>query len=325
MHIKLSVTNKWGFYCHVNQSVCDVIRIMLQEHMTVSNHVKSNGPALALGAFFIYSAHDAVNKALLLQQPDLAAVIAAVCLLSALLTYLFFKAKGKTAELRPHSISLMVLYVAFFVIAEITYMYVLPRAPLADVFVLFLTIPLVVAALSMVLLREQLTLRQGVALLSGFAAVVLASEIWRPAESPKTLETLTLLVALGHVLCCGLRNVCIKKFFHQEKTAAMMFWPPLITGIGFALYQPAALLHLSPRDYGLALLSAFFFVTATFCYIRAFQLGPVALAGATQYSQIAWAALFGWLSFAEIPNQTTFAGIGLILLSGWLLYGKSKN
>ena len=72
-------------------------------------------------------------------------------------------------------------------------------------------------------------------------------------------------------------------------------------------------------DVVLVVLMGLLGTTAHFVFIRAFRSGPASALAPFTYSQLVWAALFGWLAFGQLPNAYVILGTAIIAGSGVLL------
>ena len=50
----------------------------------------------------------------------------------------------------------------------------------------------------------------------------------------------------------------------------------------------------------------------------AYQNGPASIIGILDFAYVGFAAIFGFIIFAEVPTISTLTGIGLIVASGYL-------
>ena len=57
-------------------------------------------------------------------------------------------------------------------------------------------------------------------------------------------------------------------------------------------------------------------ITAQYCNVRGYRLGPIALLAPVEYSWLGFAALLGLVAFGEVPGPATLAGSALILVGG---------
>jgi S-adenosylmethionine uptake transporter len=72
-----------------------------------------------------------------------------------------------------------------------------------------------------------------------------------------------------------------------------------------------------PADhFGLLVLMSFLGFVAAMLVIEAYRTAPAVIVAPMQYSQIVWAALYGWLFFSETVDLMTAVGTAIIIASG---------
>ena len=95
-----------------------------------------------------------------------------------------------------------------------------------------------------------------------------------------------------------------------------MLYPMMlqVSGMGLALpwaYHPMPVEHL-----GLTAVIALFSVMAGLLIIAAYRTAPAVVVAPMQYSQLLWAAFYGWLFFDEGIDLWTGVGAAVIVGSG---------
>ena len=83
-------------------------------------------------------------------------------------------------------------------------------------------------------------------------------------------------------------------------------------------------------DLGLWAMMAALAFLASLALIQAYRRADAVLVAPMQYSQILWAALYGWVFFDETIDQGTAVGAGIIIASGLYIVlregrGRSRN
>lgn len=58
-------------------------------------------------------------------------------------------------------------------------------------------------------------------------------------------------------------------------------------------------------------------ITATYRYAPATVIAPIT------YFQLLWAGLFGWLVFGDLPTHWSLVGMGLVIVSGFMMLLKA--
>jgi drug/metabolite transporter (DMT)-like permease len=78
-------------------------------------------------------------------------------------------------------------------------------------------------------------------------------------------------------------------------------------------------------DFGIIALAGLLGGCGQISMLVATRLAPANRVALAQYSQIVWAVIFGALFFGEVPDAISFAGIGLVLLSGLVTFVREES
>ena len=101
-------------------------------------------------------------------------------------------------------------------------------------------------------------------------------------------------------------------------TIAMLFFTALCGSIIFSLALPWYLTGQVPAPFELLL----FFSLGVYGWLghflitAAYRHAPASILAPTNYLQLVWAALLGWLVFGHFPDAVSALGMGIIALSG---------
>ncbi|MFL1463530.1 DMT family transporter [Roseococcus sp. DSY-14] len=190
--------------------------------------------------------------------------------------------------------------------------------PLAEVVTIYMAAPIWVTALSPWLLREAVGWRRGLAVLAGFAGVVLAA--W-PGGGALGWGS---LVAVAGSFTYALFVIATRRLAGTP-VVALLGWQVAATallGLGLVLAQgwrPAGLLELLPVALlGLGSLLGNGFVN------KALALAPAAAVVPWQYTGILWGVALGWLVFADVPGPRTLAGAAVIVAAGLYILARER-
>ncbi len=190
--------------------------------------------------------------------------------------------------------------------------------PLADVMTFYMASPLIVTALSAPLLGEKVERFRWIAVLIGFAGVVIAL---RPTPqlfswaSPLALFGATMF-ALGQALTRKLR---------RSHWLQLTVWQFAGAGLIGAATIPFA--WTTPNAFDLGLM-AMVGIVSMLCFIlitRALALARAAVLAPLQYSAILWAALMGWIVWRDAPTLPIIAGNAVIIAGGLYLLARSQR
>ncbi len=186
------------------------------------------------------------------------------------------------------------------------------RMPLADVQAILAVTPLVVTALSVPVLGERVGWRRWLAVVVGFAGVLV---MLRPGLT--TVHPLALLVLLCAVMY-ALYNVLTRRVVRVD-TAETSFTLQILIAAGIlTLVGPFYWAPLSAFQWllvsGLAALGAL----GHYCLVRALTLAPVVVVQPFTYTLLLWEVVIGYLVFGDLPDR--FTVIGVLVVAGAGIY-----
>jgi drug/metabolite transporter (DMT)-like permease len=267
------------------------------------------GTGLGLLAFAVLATADAVTK--FLSERYTVFEIATVDAVFALITVLPVLALWQGfANLRPRRLGLVVvrctLGAASLVLAFVSF----SRIPLADAYTIAFMTPLVVTALSVPFLGERVDWRQWLAVVIGFAAVVL---IMRPDFGAVSIGQLA-MVASGLLFAASM--LMLRRIAKTESSGALLlvyFIMLFVISLPFAIdgwRLPTAM------DFGLMAATGACSGLGNLLLILAFRYAAAALVSSFMYSQLIWGTAFGFLLFTELPDAITIGGAVVIMLCG---------
>jgi S-adenosylmethionine uptake transporter len=190
--------------------------------------------------------------------------------------------------------------------------------PLADVMTFYMAAPLIITALSTIILREKVRLFRWTAVSVGFIGVVIALQPTGAAFSPAAL------VALFGATMFGLAIVITRKLRGAS-------WLPLVTwqfiGSGFIGAALSPIGWVTPDLVSMCLMFLVGIVSAA-CFVlitKALALAPASLLAPFQYSAILWAAVMGWLVWGDVPTTHIIIGNGVIIASGLVIFWRERK
>lgn len=272
------------------------------------------GVLLILLAFAVFSGTDALVKLsaehLPAPQVTLLVTIAAFVLLCghAALT-------GNVRRLFPRAPALAFARALLLAGDTLLIHYAFARLPLSEAYLLAFLTPILVAVMSLFLLRERLSLAGWAGVVLGFAGVAVAL---RPGVAPLNLGH---AAALGSAVLFALSLILLRKTEVEESDEALL---ASLFVVLIPLALAAALIHegLSPVRLPQAALMAaggVLLLVGHGLLIRAFRVAQASVVAPFQYSQIIWGCLYGALLFAAPIEIHTLAGAAVIIVSGWLV------
>ena len=185
------------------------------------------------------------------------------------------------------------------------------KVPLATASAIGFTSPLIVTALSVPLLREQVGWRRWSAVCVGFCGALL---IIRPGAGLHDPAVALLLVSSG---AYALYQIATRFVMAHDSPATGIIFAALLGSLGTTLVLP--LVFVAPRN----LLDLAMFLSlgclgglGHFLVIKAFQAAPASVIAPLGYVELIGTAILGYLIFANFPDALTWVGALVIIASG---------
>ena len=212
--------------------------------------------------------------------------------------------------LRPAQPVLQLVRSGFTLLATVLFFAAISKMPIADALALLFVSPMVVTALSPVMLGERVGLRRWAAVVAGFLGALI---ILRPGFGVAQLGS---FLAIGAGVSFALYTLLTRKLAGSD--------PPLVTlaytAVTGAVVMSIAVIPgwITPPPADLLMMAGIGAIAAGghFLLIRAFDHAPASLLAPYSYSEIVMATAVGWVVFNDFPDGWTWAGIAVIVASG---------
>lgn len=238
--------------------------------------------------------------------------------LNAAFTYAMLRAAGvRPWGKRP---AVLILRGLFGFLALSCLYYALVHLSLADATVLQYTNPVWTALFAAWLLGERMRRGEWVLVFASLAGVVL---IARPGflfgGSAPRLDLLAVTAALvGSMFSAG-AYVTVRQLARTEDPLVIVFYFTLVAVAGSLPGTLVAPVWPEPHEWGFLLLVALTAQAGQVLLTRGLQREPAGRATAIGYLQVVFAAAWGAIFFAELPDAWVVAGAGIILGSTLVL------
>ena len=205
------------------------------------------------------------------------------------------------------------------VIAMLLFFYALSITPLAEVASLGFVVPLFATVFAVIFLRERVRIRRWSALFIGFGG---AFVILRPGF--ETVETGSVLVVVSAAIW-AISLILIKVMARSDSSvtiaaiAALLLTPASLVPALFVWQWPSG-------DQLVWLIGIGVLGTATqICIGQSLRLADSSAVMPLDFTKLIWAALIGYLAFAEVPDVWTWVGGFIIFASStYIAYRESR-
>ena len=223
--------------------------------------------------------------------------------------------RGGLARLRTRRLGMHLLRGLTGMASGFLAFYAFSRLPLADAYSIIFATPLLITALSVPILGEQVGWRRWSAVGVGFVGVLI---MLQPGVAPIGVGS---LAALGAAGASALSILLVRKLSATESTASIALYSNLTVVVGMGALL--AFDTVVPNLVDLALMAATGLIggTALLVLIGAYRRAPAALVAPFQYSQMLWAIVLGFAIFGDLPEQAKLLGAAVVAASGlFILY-----
>ena len=273
------------------------------------------GILLAFLAYLAYSCSDAAGKLLGAHLPtfEIGFFVSLIALVPALLSK---RPEDTWREIvRPRRPLLVLARMTTGTIGGMSAIYAFTHLPMAEAYALIFLLPIFVAALSGLFLREVVSLSRWLTLLGGLAGVLLVVRPGFNALTPGHLAALT----------CAFSGACsailLRQLGPSEKrltlVGGVLVAAVLVNGV---LMVPGFRMP-SVDLWPVLLFGGVCAGIGNIAMVMAARLAPASHIAPAQYSQIVWAAVLGALLFGEFPDPVAVAGMALVGFCGVMTLG----
>ena len=182
--------------------------------------------------------------------------------------------------------------------------------PIATVITIMFVSPTFIAALSMPMLAERVGMSRWIAILAGFAGVLI---VVRPGGAAFEWA---LLIPVAGSFVNALRDIMTRRLARTETSIGILFWSAIIVTAASATtavsgWQPVSLDAVA-WFAALGVLNA----GAHFLLIEGYRLAEAAVVAPVRYTGLIWAVVLGYVVWGDLPDAWVVAGAAVIVASG---------
>ena len=192
--------------------------------------------------------------------------------------------------------------------------------PLADAVAITFAGPLLIVALSALLLRETVGPRRWGAVIVGFIGVLV---IIRPGAGAFQLAAL-LPVAVAFFY--ALYQIITRHLSHRSDPLNMLFYTAITGAVVMSIIVPFDWQTPTGEQWLMLVAIGFLGGLGHYAIIKAYERSETALVAPFAYTEIVWATLVGLVIFGDFPDTLTFVGTAIIVASGvYVLHRERKG
>ncbi len=228
-------------------------------------------------------------------------------------------ATHRSVAVRTRRLSLQIVRALLLVVMTFLFIAALGQMPLADATAINFLSPVVVTALSAIVLGEAVGWHRWLAVSVGFVGVLI---IIRPGTDVINWGA---LLALAATFFFALYQIATRALASTDLAATTMFYTALVGTAATTAIVPFFWAMPTPVDIGLMALSGVMGGGGHFLLIHAYRHAEASLIAPLFYVQIVFSVAFGYVAFDETPDAWTFAGAALIILGGLWIWWRERH
>lgn len=291
--------------------------VLAAAHAPSSGNLR--GIAAMLVATGLFSIMDALLKTLSASYP--AMQVAALRGWAALpLVALYVLWRGDAAHLLKVRWPLHLLRGGLNVVMLALFAYAIRELALTEAYTLFFVSPLLITALSAMVLREQVRAAHWAAIALGMLGVLVAL---RPnQEAFFTLGALAVLVAAASYAVSAIAGRVLTR---TEPNSSLVFWTTVLLALGAGALAWPQWVDVAQAHW---LLVAGLAVTGSLGQLaitEAFRHGQMSMVAPFEYTALAWGLGLDWLLWQAAPSPSTLLGGAIIIGSGLYLVRQERT
>tara|TARA_Y100001970_G_scaffold107384_1_gene134297 strand:+ start:2859 stop:3728 length:870 start_codon:yes stop_codon:yes gene_type:complete len=282
-------------------------------------YIERLGIFFAVLAFLSFSLLDAVQKTAIIYHSVFQLLFIKYCFVL-ILSLIESQRKKNYKFYKSRNIKLQFLRSILSVIESGCFVLAFKFLTLADVHSIASLTPVLVVALSSIILREQVSLQTWIAIFVGFMGVLI---IMRPGLSifdPKSL------IPLAGAFFLSIYQIITRKVSLKDSNETSLFYTS-VTGITFMGF--VSFYYWSPfMEYSFLFFIAIgiFYSLGLYFQIIALSMARAGIIQPFHYTLIFWAIILGYIFYDDFPDIPTLIGSLVITVSGiYAFYIKDKK
>lgn len=229
-------------------------------------------------------------------------------------------AAHRAVAVRTRRLRLQIVRALLLVAMTFLFVAALGLLPLADATAINFLSPIVVTALSAVVLRESVGWRRWLAVTAGFVGVLI---IVRPGADVVNWGA---LLALAATFFFALYQIATRALAPTDPAVTTLFYTALVGTAATSLVVPFFWVTPTPTDAALMVMGGVMGGGGHYLLIHAYRHAEASLVAPLFYVQIVFSAALGFAVFGELPDMWTVLGAALIILGGlWIWSGERRR
>ncbi|HEY5799834.1 MAG TPA: DMT family transporter [Burkholderiaceae bacterium] len=268
------------------------------------------GSIAMVAAVGFLSLMDTCMKLLVAHYPALqVAALRAIVALPLVVAYVAWR--GKIGTLLRVRWGLHVLRALIGIAMLGLFAYALRTLPLTEAYTLFFVAPLLITALSALVLKERVDAARWIAIAVGFCGVLV---VLRPTGAG--MLSMAGLAVIGAAVGYAITAITVRVMARTDSAESLVFWLMVMVALGAgALAAPnwvALQLTHWPLLVGLSITG----FLGQVCITEAFRHGEASAIAPLEYTALAWSLGIDFLLWQTLPDRWTVTGATIVVAAG---------
>ena len=279
---------------------------------------ESIGIFFAISAYFSFSLLDAIQKTAIINHSVFQLLFVKY---SFVLFLSLFEAKRKNNAnfYKSNNLILQILRSLLSIIESGCFVLAFKYLSLANAHSIGALAPVIIVALSAIILKEKVSVKTWIAIFVGFIGVLI---ILRPTSSIFDVKSMIPLVAAFFL---GLYQIATKKTSEYDTPEVSLFYSSIVGMIitsllAFNFWQPTNM-----ESYLIFFGIGLFFSLGFYFQINALSNARASIIQPFHYTLIFWAIILGYIFYDDIPDLFTITGAIIITVSGIFVINQTSK
>jgi drug/metabolite transporter (DMT)-like permease len=272
------------------------------------------GIGLAVAGYFLFSLQDAAVKWLVAEH-----TVWEILLVRSLTITVLCLAIGRTALARQVLVSgnkgPLLLRGAVILAAWLCYYRAARDLQLAELVTIYFAAPLIVTALSVLLLKERVQWQRWAGTGLGFVGVIVA------CEPGGAVSAGPIALTLASALLWAYSSILVRRISAFETTIMQMMFANVAFVIACSLTLPWTWTEPSVGELALMVAIGLSGAGGQYLLLEGFRLAPASLIAPFEYTSLLSAFVLSFLIWGDVPRVAVFLGAALIVASGAAVIG----
>jgi drug/metabolite transporter (DMT)-like permease len=266
------------------------------------------GILIILGAVFCFTLSDAMAKWLGQSLPVIQINWIRYLVFVPVAAVLVMRSAGGRVRVRQPG--LQVLRGLLLALSALLFVFAIQILPLPEATAVGFISPLLITALSVVMLGEVVRASRWAAIVVGLLGVLVIVRPGTEAFQPAAL----LVVASSSSWAVAV--VLTRRMAGHDPTATTLLWSAVVGLVAMTLVLPFGWVWPSPADWALGIALGLVASAGQYLMVQAYRFAAASLLAPFSYSSLLWSTALGWALFGGLPDIWTLAGAVVIVAAG---------